>query len=90
MQLHRRLLQLGGRPLVSVGLADDQHDLGADAAVEPWLAEFWRLALQLWPLPAGLEPLPANHLFPPAFSLRPVDAGPSGGTSTLFQRPFPS
>lgn len=76
-KLHRRLLQLGGRPLVSVGLADDQHDLGADAAVEPWLADFWRLALQLWPLPAGLEPLPANHLFPPAFSLRPVDAGPS-------------
>ena len=27
-KLHRRLLQLGGTPLLPLALADDQHDLG--------------------------------------------------------------
>ncbi len=27
-KLHRRLLQLGGKPLLPLALADDQHDLG--------------------------------------------------------------
>ncbi|XP_063222983.1 NADPH-dependent diflavin oxidoreductase 1 isoform X3 [Bacillus rossius redtenbacheri] len=41
-RLWRRLLQLGARPVVGVGLADDQHDLGADALVETWLRDLWR------------------------------------------------
>ena len=44
-RLHRRLLQLGGLPLQAAGLADDQHDLGPDAVIDPWLKEFWEKAL---------------------------------------------
>ncbi|XP_046383966.1 NADPH-dependent diflavin oxidoreductase 1 [Ischnura elegans] len=35
-RLYRRLIQLGGTALTPIGLADDQHDLGPDAVVEPW------------------------------------------------------
>ncbi|XP_071455129.1 NADPH-dependent diflavin oxidoreductase 1 isoform X2 [Hetaerina americana] len=35
-RLYRRLTQLGGTPLLPVGLADDQHDLGPDAVIDPW------------------------------------------------------
>ncbi|KAI5736780.1 hypothetical protein M8J76_007000 [Diaphorina citri] len=41
-KLHRRLESLGATPLTEVGLADDQHDLGADAVVDPWLRGLWR------------------------------------------------
>uniref|UniRef100_A0A8D9DSL0 NADPH-dependent diflavin oxidoreductase 1 n=1 Tax=Cacopsylla melanoneura TaxID=428564 RepID=A0A8D9DSL0_9HEMI len=40
-KLHRRLESLGAAPLIEVGLADDQHDLGADAVVDVWLKELW-------------------------------------------------
>ncbi|KAL1457903.1 hypothetical protein WDU94_008083 [Cyamophila willieti] len=40
-KLQRRLESLGAAPLIGVGLADDQHDLGADAVVDVWLRELW-------------------------------------------------
>lgn len=40
-RLARRLSHLGGTPLIETGLADDQHDLGPDAVVDPWLEKFW-------------------------------------------------
>ncbi len=43
--MYRRLLQLGGLPLQAAGLGDDQHDLGPDAAVDPWLRSFWAKVL---------------------------------------------
>ena len=38
-------MQLGGLALQAAGLADDQHDLGPDAVIDPWLKEFWEKAL---------------------------------------------
>lgn len=36
-KLHRRLTQgLGATALCPVGLADDQHDLGPSAVIDPW------------------------------------------------------
>ncbi|XP_069627893.1 NADPH-dependent diflavin oxidoreductase 1 isoform X3 [Haliaeetus albicilla] len=54
-KLHKRLLQLGGNPLLPVALGDDQHDLGPDAVVDPWLLALWDKILALYPLPPGLE-----------------------------------
>ncbi|CAD5119715.1 DgyrCDS8305 [Dimorphilus gyrociliatus] len=47
-KLHKRLLMLGGNALVNVCLGDDQHDLGSDAAVEPWLLQFWETLGQIY------------------------------------------
>lgn len=40
-KLNRRLMQLGAKELLPIGLADDQHDLGIDAVVDSWLEEMW-------------------------------------------------
>jgi sulfite reductase alpha subunit-like flavoprotein len=41
-KLHKRLVQLGGQPVLPAGMADDQHDLGPDAVVGPWMTSFWQ------------------------------------------------
>lgn len=40
-KLNKRLLQLGGEELLPIGLADDQHNLGIDAVVDPWIRKLW-------------------------------------------------
>ncbi len=40
-KLYKRLLQLGATAVSDLGLADDQHDLGPDAVIDPWLLKFW-------------------------------------------------
>uniref|UniRef100_A0A146M198 NADPH-dependent diflavin oxidoreductase 1 n=1 Tax=Lygus hesperus TaxID=30085 RepID=A0A146M198_LYGHE len=41
-KLHRRLTDgLGATPLCPAGLADDQHDLGPSAVIDPWSTELW-------------------------------------------------
>lgn len=57
-KLDRRLEQLGGNKFVELGLADDQHDWGADATIDPWVTEMWKKLLQIYPLPdKALNPL---------------------------------
>ena len=56
-RLHKRLIQLGANPVISVGLCDDQHDLGIGAVLFPWLSDFWKKLLELKPLQVGLNPL---------------------------------
>lgn len=56
-RLHKRLVQLGANPIAPVGLCDDQHDLGIGAVLFPWLDNFWKILLELKPLPIGLNPL---------------------------------
>ncbi len=58
-RLFRRLLQLGGEALLPLALGDDQHDLGPDAVVDPWIKELWMKALEICPMPEGIAPLPA-------------------------------
>ncbi|NXR81123.1 NDOR1 oxidoreductase, partial [Pycnonotus jocosus] len=68
-KLHKRLLQLGGNPLLPVALGDDQHDLGPDAVVDPWLVALWDKILALYPLPPGLEIISPNVCLPPKYTL---------------------
>lgn len=68
-KLSKRLLQLSANSLLPVGLADDQHDLGPDAVIDPWLKSLWEKVLMLYPLPVGQnlikdeEPLPPRYVF---------------------------
>lgn len=36
-KLNKRLIQLGGQELIPLTLGDDQHELGYDAAYDPWI-----------------------------------------------------
>jgi len=72
-KLSKRLIQLGGIQLLQPGLGDDQHDLGPDFVVDSWLVQFWDLALQMFPLPAGVEPISKDVLPPPKFKVVWVD-----------------
>jgi sulfite reductase alpha subunit-like flavoprotein len=40
-KLYRRLLQLGARMMVERGDGDDQHPLGLDGGLDPWLNKMW-------------------------------------------------
>ena len=66
-RLNRRLANLGGREILPIGLADDQHDLGPDFVIDPWVTEFWKKALEIAPLPPGVEPVSSDALPPPRY-----------------------
>ena len=51
-----------------LGLGDDQHDLGPDFVIDPWLADFWRVALEMMPLPEGLQPISPFITPPPKYA----------------------
>jgi len=72
-KLSKRLAQLGGLQLLAAGLGDDQHDLGPDFVIDPWLESFWTLALQLYPLPSGCEPISKDILPKPKYKVHWID-----------------
>ncbi|XP_068020311.1 NADPH-dependent diflavin oxidoreductase 1 isoform X2 [Melanerpes formicivorus] len=90
-KLHKRLLQLGGNPLLPVALGDDQHDLGPDAVIDPWLLALWDKVLALYPLPPGLEIISPDVCLPPRYRLHylPEPAPSPAGTlaAPCEQRP---
>lgn len=64
-KLQKRLEGLGGQSLCSVGLADDQHDLGADAVVDPWIENLWDVVTRFYPLPNNVTAIDKTSLPPP-------------------------
>ncbi|XP_046844340.1 NADPH-dependent diflavin oxidoreductase 1-like isoform X2 [Xenia sp. Carnegie-2017] len=52
-KLFKRMSQLGAQELLHLGLGDDQHDLGPDAVIDPWLKSLWEKILAKIPLPPG-------------------------------------
>ncbi|KAM9441401.1 NADPH-dependent diflavin oxidoreductase 1 [Clarias gariepinus] len=72
-KLYKRLLQLGANALLPVGLADDQHDLGPDGVIDPWLNLFWQKVLTLYPPPSNLSPLRDEDLLPPRYVFHFLD-----------------
>ncbi|XP_033122556.1 NADPH-dependent diflavin oxidoreductase 1-like [Anneissia japonica] len=96
-KLFRRLQQLGANAVVPLGLADDQHDLGSDAVVDPWLNALWEKLASLYPLPPNVEILPADHLPDPYYRVVPVNneyihdkssSYPWNGTTQSHTPPF--
>jgi sulfite reductase alpha subunit-like flavoprotein len=54
-KLFKRLIQLGAKALLPRGDGDDQHYLGVDGALDPWLEQLWKILLQIYPLQKGVE-----------------------------------
>ncbi|XP_028664663.1 NADPH-dependent diflavin oxidoreductase 1 [Erpetoichthys calabaricus] len=77
-KLHKRLMQLGANAIVPVGLGDDQHDLGPDAVIDPWLAEFWLRVREMYPLPAGWSAQSDDFLLPSRYVFDFLEATPDG------------
>ncbi|XP_042768989.1 NADPH-dependent diflavin oxidoreductase 1 isoform X4 [Panthera leo] len=75
-KLHRRLLQLGGSALLPACLGDDQHELGPDAAIDPWLHDLWEKVLGLYPVPPDLGVIPPGVPLPSKFTLRFLPEAP--------------
>ena len=50
-------------------MADDQHDLGQDFVIDPWMEKLWKQLLEKFPLPQGIDPLPSDVLPPPKYKI---------------------
>ncbi|KAI7817130.1 hypothetical protein BC939DRAFT_466951 [Gamsiella multidivaricata] len=81
-KLYKRLMQLGAVPFYEPAYADDQHYLGVDGTLGPWLQGLWKVALEKYPIPPHLKIIPKDVIFQNSFSLvfDPKDSGDIGGT----------
>ncbi|RKP36253.1 hypothetical protein BJ085DRAFT_41124 [Dimargaris cristalligena] len=57
-KLYRRLLQLGANCIYPRGEGDDQHYLGLDGTLDPWLGGLWETMLTLYSLSPDQEIIP--------------------------------
>ncbi|XP_050436997.1 NADPH-dependent diflavin oxidoreductase 1 [Adelges cooleyi] len=80
-KLYRRLLQLGGKPLCNIGLADDQHDIGAFAVIDPWIDNLWTALLEKHPLPKEMVLIDRNALPPPRWRVQILNDDDSSSTN---------
>ncbi|KDQ16442.1 hypothetical protein BOTBODRAFT_107008 [Botryobasidium botryosum FD-172 SS1] len=94
-KLHRRLLALGGKEIVERADADDQHYMGIDGTLDPWINQLFSALGELYPLPPGLHVLPPAAVCPPRASFLPTSANldaelphltPSGTTPFRVER----
>ncbi len=92
--LRRRLASLGAETEFSKGEdADEQHLLGIEGALQPFLEAFW-VRLEEWqPREKGVEEIPEDQLLPPRYEVRfvpepeaEVAATASSSSRTLRQR----
>ncbi|KZP05434.1 riboflavin synthase domain-like protein, partial [Athelia psychrophila] len=72
--LNRRMENLGGVEICPRGEGDEQHRLGIDGALDPWISDLLEALLLLYPLPPGIEIIPRNEIPPPRVSLSTVTA----------------
>ncbi|XP_077492662.1 NADPH-dependent diflavin oxidoreductase 1-like isoform X2 [Amblyomma americanum] len=68
-RLYRRLGQLGAQCLLDPLYADEQHELGVDGMLDPWLVEFWKIVMDLYPLPNGCLPVSEEILPAPKYAV---------------------
>ena len=90
-RLHQRLLNLGGRAIVDRGLGDDQHPLGYDGDLNPWLLNFWTETLGHFPLPPGKEIISSREVDPPVYrvDVKAADAADAADSvAALASVPF--
>ncbi|CAO3572835.1 unnamed protein product [Mortierella alpina] len=80
-KLYKRLMQLGAVPFYEPAYADDQHYLGVDGTLSPWLTGLWKVALEKYPIPPHLTIIPKDRIFQNSFSLV-LDPTPSAAADT--------
>lgn len=69
-KLNKRMRGLGAQELIEAGEGDDQHILGIEGTLRPWLDKLWgTLDDALPPLEAGLSYIPDDELLPPAIGV---------------------
>ncbi|RKP15214.1 hypothetical protein BJ684DRAFT_7334 [Piptocephalis cylindrospora] len=83
-KLYKRLLQLGANPIAPRGDGDDQHYLGLDGALVPWLKDLWIRLSNRYPLPKGVEEMSEDELMPSTYRITPVP--PSSSSEDLQYR----
>ncbi|KAJ1649970.1 NAPDH-dependent diflavin reductase [Dispira simplex] len=59
-KIYRRVVQLGGRCFYPSGEGDDQHYLGIDGMLDPWLRGLWETLLSKYPLPSDCPIVPES------------------------------
>lgn len=65
-KLNKRLKGLGAEELVESGEADDQHYLGIEGTLRPWLDQLWNtLEEVLPPMPRGENRISDDEMLPP-------------------------
>lgn len=84
-KLHKRLLQLGAESIVERGDGDDQHPLGLDGALDPWMTKLWSSLDNFFP-GAVNAPSDSNEPDPPSFRIRWLDD--NNDTSKLASLPI--
>ncbi|PFH47620.1 hypothetical protein AMATHDRAFT_82115 [Amanita thiersii Skay4041] len=84
-KLSRRLLSLGAVELCERGEADDQHQLGIDGALVPWIETLLRALLGYLSLPPGMTDTQPSSAPPPRVRLTRIEA-----TSDKNQPQIPS
>ncbi|XP_029329878.1 NADPH-dependent diflavin oxidoreductase 1 isoform X3 [Mus caroli] len=82
-KLHRRLLQLGGSALLPPCLGDDQHELGPDAAIDPWVGDLWEKIMVMYPVPLDIPEIPHGVPLPSKFIFQFLQEVPSIGAEEL-------
>jgi sulfite reductase alpha subunit-like flavoprotein len=84
-KLYRRLLQLGAIVMLPPVYGDDQHDLGPDAMIDPWLVRLWMRLI-----PRHVDVMSSNTRLPPKYNVEFVD-GPVGSmlSPSLDKEPRP-
>lgn len=68
-KLFKRLQNLGAKPILPRGDGDDQHYLGYDGTLDPWLQNLWNVLLEKYPIPTNLEIIPDDVLPEPSFRI---------------------
>ncbi|KXS19357.1 riboflavin synthase domain-like protein [Gonapodya prolifera JEL478] len=68
-KLYKRLQQLGATPIIERGDGDDQHPLGFDGALYPWLTKLWDRLSELNPLGPLVPDSVTNAVPSPTFVL---------------------
>ncbi|KAL0073885.1 hypothetical protein F4703DRAFT_1894680 [Phycomyces blakesleeanus] len=68
-KLYKRLMQLGANMLYVRGDGDDQHYMGLDGELIPWLKGLWENVANEFPLPKDKPIIPEDVLLPPSFHI---------------------
>ena len=83
-KLNKRLRGLGAQELLEAGEADDQHILGIEGTLRPWLNTFWTHLNDLFPPPSnGKAFLSDTELLPPSISVRLASKRQQNGHTPL-------